>query len=66
MVPERPTAVLEGIPHEQVYPVAILVLLVGSSVALSMGREIIGVVGVILLSLLSLAYGAMQSPEERF
>lgn len=64
MVPERSTAVLKGIPQERIYPVVVLVLLLGTAVALTLNQNWLGVAGVLLLSLLSLAWGAVRTPEE--
>lgn len=64
MVPERSTAVLEGIPQERMYPVVVLVLLVSTAVALAYDQVWMGIAGVFLLSLLSLAWGAVRTPEE--
>jgi hypothetical protein len=64
MLPERSTAVLKGIPQERIYPVVVLVLLVGTAVALAFDQNWLGIAGVMLLSLLSLAWGAIRTPEE--
>jgi hypothetical protein len=64
MLPERSTAVLKGIPQERIYPVVVLVLLVGTAVALAFDQNWLGLAGVMLLSLLSLAWGAIRTPEE--
>lgn len=64
MVPERSTAGLTGIPQERIYPVVVLVLLLGSAVALAFDQNWLGIAGVMLLSLLSLAWGAVRTPEE--
>lgn len=64
MVSERSTAVLNTLPETYVYPVLITVLLFGTAAALAMDRTIVGVVGVVALSVVSLTYGAMQRPED--
>jgi len=57
MFGEGSPAVLEMVPNSFLYPVAMLGLLLGTSVALASGFEWFGITGVLLLSLLSLLCG---------
>ena len=64
MVSERSAAVLDTLPETYLYPVVIGLLLVGTAVALSTGRDVLGILGVLALSVVSVTYGAMQRPED--
>jgi hypothetical protein len=64
MLRDRSAAVLDGLPEAYVYPVLIALLTVGTVAALATNRHWFGVVGVVALSVVSLAYGAMQRPED--
>jgi len=64
MLSERSTAVLKSLPDTNVYPVVMVFLLLGTTLALTMGRNWFGVTGFLLLALMSLAYGAVQTGEE--
>ncbi|SDE72053.1 hypothetical protein [Halorientalis regularis] len=64
MFSERPRDALEALPQSTAYPVALLCLLLGSSLAFATNYDILGAVGVLLLCLLSLVYGALQMPEQ--
>jgi hypothetical protein len=64
MISERPRAALETLPESSVYPVALLGLLLGSSLAFATNYDVLGVTGVLILCILSLVYGALQMPEQ--
>ena len=64
MMSERSSAVLKALPETPMYLVAMVVLLVGTAVALSMNQNLIGVTGFLLLALMSLGYGAVQMSED--
>ncbi|WP_246985753.1 hypothetical protein [Halorientalis marina] len=64
MLRDRSAAALAALPEAYVYPVLIVVLTVGTAAALATNRDLLGVVGVVALSVVSLAYGAMQRPED--
>ncbi|WP_424019990.1 hypothetical protein ACOZ4N_20385 (plasmid) [Halorientalis pallida] len=64
MFSERSRDALEALPQSSVYPVALLCLLLGSSLAFATNYDVLGAVGVLLLCLLSLVYGALQMPEQ--
>ncbi|WP_299267429.1 hypothetical protein [Halorientalis sp.] len=63
MFDERSRDVLEALPESAMYPVALLTLLLGSSLAFATSHDILGAVGVLILCLLSLVFGALQMPE---
>jgi CHASE2 domain-containing sensor protein len=63
MFSERSWAVLEALPESAAYPVALGCLLLGSSFAFATNHDVLGAAGVLLLCVLSLAYGALQMPE---
>jgi len=58
------TGGLQSLQDTHVYPIAITVILAATALALSMDRSWIGIAGIVVLSLLSLGYGAIQSPDE--
>ena len=64
MFSERSRDALEARPESAAYPVALCCLLVGSSLAFATTYEILVAIGVVLLALLSLVYGALQMPEQ--
>lgn len=64
MIRKRSLAYLRSVPDDYVYPVVLVCLLVGSAVALAMGQMLVGIAGVLALSIISLAYGALQTPED--
>lgn len=64
MMRERSAAILKSLPETHVYPVLMLCLLLGTSVALSVGLNWVGIVGVVLLAIMSLAYGAVQTADD--
>jgi hypothetical protein len=57
-------ALPDGLPVPLLYPVLLGVLLVLSATALATGNTVLGVVGVIVLCVLSVSYGAILRPEE--
>lgn len=61
---ERSSAVLKAFPDTHLYLVLMVFLLVGTAFALSTGRNLIGVTGFLLLALMSLAYGAVQTADD--
>jgi len=63
MFGERTRAALETVPESVAYPVALLCLLVASSLAFATNYDVLGAVGVVLLAILSLVYGALQMPD---
>lgn len=65
MMSERSSAVLKSLPGTHAYPVLMVFLLVGTAVALTVDRNWLGVTGFLLLALMSLAYGAVQTTEDR-
>ncbi|WP_157526197.1 hypothetical protein [Halorientalis sp. IM1011] len=64
MSSERSRGALEGLPESAVFPVALVCLLVVSSLAFATNYDILGAIGVVLLAILSLVYGALQMPEQ--
>jgi len=64
MMGERSLTVLKALPETHVYPVLMVLLLVGTAVALSADRNLIGVAGFLLLALMALGYGAVQMSED--
>ena len=64
MSDNRSTAVLKSLPETYVYQAVMLLLLIGTSFALSMGIHRVGLAGFVLLALMSLAYGAVQMAED--
>lgn len=54
----------DGLPVPLVYPVLLGVLLLLTAAALTTGSTVFGVVGVIVLCVLSVSYGAILRPEE--
>jgi len=64
MVTDRSVAVLRTLPESPVYPVLMVFLLIGTAVALSVDRNLIGVTGFLLLALMALGYGAVQTSED--
>jgi len=64
MFGERSRNVLEALPESAVYPVALLCLLLASSLAFATNYDILGAIGVLILGLLSLVYGALQMPDQ--
>jgi len=58
------TAVLQSVQDTHVVPVVLTILLIATAFALAMRQTYLGIAGVVLLSLLSLAYGATQSSED--
>lgn len=64
MFSERSRDALEALPESTAYPVALLCLLLGSSFAFAANYDLLGAVGVVVLCLLSLVYGALQMPEQ--
>ncbi|MFD1588313.1 hypothetical protein ACFR9U_15125 [Halorientalis brevis] len=63
MVSDRSVAVLRTLP-EPVYVGLMIFLLIGTAVALSVDRNLIGVTGFLLLALMALGYGAVQTSED--
>jgi len=64
MLRDRSAAALDALPEAYVYPVVIVCLTAGTAAALATNRDWIGVAGVVALSVVSLAYGAVQRPED--
>jgi hypothetical protein len=64
MMRERSEAVLEMIPERYAFPVAMISLLIGSSFALATDQNLLGVLGVLALAVVSISYGALQTPED--
>lgn len=58
MFPDRARPVLAALPDAQVYPIALLGLVPATALALALDSDVLGVGGVLALSLISLAYGA--------
>ncbi|WP_336003518.1 hypothetical protein [Halorientalis halophila] len=63
MFDERSSAAPETRPESYAYPVALVGLFLGASLSFATGHVWIGTVGVVLLSVLSLVYGALQFPD---
>jgi hypothetical protein len=64
MTPDYTAALPDAVPERIVVPVLLVGLLVLTAVALATGQETVGVVGVFMLSILSVSYGAVLRPEE--
>ena len=64
MMSERSSAALKALPETHVYLVVMVFLLIGTAVALSVDRNLIGVTGFLLLALMALGYGAVQTSED--
>ena len=60
---DRSAAVLESRSAAYLYPAAMAVLVIVTSVALSMDRNWIGLAAFVLLAIMSLVYGAVQLSE---
>ncbi|MFB6164771.1 MAG: hypothetical protein ABEJ31_06385 [Haloarculaceae archaeon] len=66
MFRDRSEAVFAAVPAAYLYPLVLVVLLVGTALALAWDRPLVGVAGVVVLSVLSLAYGAGQPSRDGF
>ncbi len=64
MSSKRSRPALEALPESTVYPIVLLSLLLGSSLAFATNYDVLGAIGVLILCVLSLLYGALQMPEQ--
>lgn len=64
MIRERSLAFLQSVPEAYVYPVVLLGLLLGTAAALASGEALLGIGGLLALAIVSLTFGALQTPEE--
>lgn len=64
MFSERSRDALRTLPESVVYPVVLLCLLLGSSLAFATNYDVLGAIGVLILGILSLVYGALQMPDQ--
>lgn len=64
MFSKRSTTIVKQIPDYYLYIMFICGLLLVTSVALAMDRHWVGILGLLSLSVASLCYGAIQTPED--
>jgi 1,4-dihydroxy-2-naphthoate octaprenyltransferase len=64
MMSERSAAVLKSLSGTHVYPAAMVFVLLGTSAALTMGQHWLGLTGLLLLAVMSLTYGAVQTADD--
>lgn len=64
MPDERSVAALSSLPETPLYTVVMAVLLLGTAVALSLRANWIGLVGLLVLSVMSLFYGAVVTADD--
>ena len=64
MIRDRPAAAFEALSASALYPVVVIGLMIGTTAALVSDLTSVGIAGVLALSFLSLAYGAVRTVEE--
>lgn len=64
MVSERSSTVLRSLPDSHLYPAIMLVLLLVTALSLSIGMDWLGLVGFLILAVMSLFYGAVQTADD--
>lgn len=64
MLSDPSVELLKSLPDTPLYLLAMVVLLIVTTVALTIGEDWIGLTSFLLLAVMALGYGAVQTPDD--